>query len=248
MKKQCLVWACLAQAAFAAEPVTVDDVKMLAAQGAFAELLEKAERVKPSDRNTEWTRAVTKAASEACDEKPATANPLSQVECIGALAKRFAFLKGDAAFLKRVETLVVEGLDDCKVRGFDDCDVRVIRLSSQLKPEALMAAAKALLAHGYFKTAPMPLVADAVRQNVALCGDKTVSQAILASLELPADTLRAQQARALAFGACYPKVSAALKQAMVGPSDYLLKNACTGLKEKKALSELQADLCHDVGL
>jgi hypothetical protein len=248
MRRPNVLWWLLAQAAFAAEPVTLDDVKTLASQGAYAELLEKAERVKPSERTAEWTRAVTRAAAEACDEKPATGNPLSQVECIGALAKRFAFLKADAAFQKRVETLVVEGVDDCKVRGFDDCDLRVMRMSNQLKSETLMAAAKALIAGGYLKTAPMPLIADAVKQNAALCADKTVSDVTLASLELPADSPRAQQAKSLAFGVCYAKLSAALKQAMVGPSDYLLKNACAGLKEKKALSELQADLCHDVGL
>jgi hypothetical protein len=229
----------------AAEPLGLDEIKALAAQNAWTEILEKAERVKASDRNADWNNAVTQAAAEGCDGKPSDRDPLSQVQCAQRLEKRFAFLKVEPSFQKRLKTLVTEGLDDCTSRDFNDCDARMIKLSAQLKADVLVAAGAALLKNGYFKTSPMPLFADAVKQNASHCFNTALPEVVVASLGMPAGEARAKQARAVAFGACFKALSAPLKAAMVGASDYYLKNACAGLKEKKALSELQIDLCHD---
>jgi hypothetical protein len=231
----------------AAEPLSLDSLKALVSQSAWNEIIEKAESVKPTERSAEWNKAVSLAAAEVLTHKPEQKNPLSEFERAQKLEKRFLFLKTDAAFQKRSEEVLVDGLTDCNEREFGDCDSRISKLSKNLGPSALMTASKTLLKNGYFATAPMLLVADAVKQDAKLCADESVSKVVVASFELPFDADRAKAARSVAFGACYKNLAATLKQSMIGASEYYLKNACKDLKAKKVLSELQTDLCSDVG-
>ena len=136
-------------------------------------------------------------------------------------------------------------LGDEKLRdALTEC-VATFRKTSP-KPDALAAAAK-VIRKQWNPAAPVELYADAAAGSKELCADAGLQESVLAALELPRDERRAKVGRTVAFETCSSAMAAPLKAAMVHASTYLLGNACESLRAKKALTELQDELCRDEG-
>lgn len=219
---------------------TMEDLQALGAQSAWAELLERAEDVPAAKRTDDWRALVTKAATAVVQVDDSRA---------AALSSRYPFLASSPAFSKLHGSASVSTLEKClgdeKLRDpLTEC-LATFRKTNP-KPDALAAAAK-VIRKQWNPAAPVELYAEAAAGSKELCADPGLQESVLAALELPRDERRAKAGRTVAFETCFPAMAAPLKSAMVHASTYLLGNACESMRAKKALTELQDELCRDEG-
>ncbi len=85
-------------------------------------------------------------------------------------------------------------------------------------------------------------------KDAAACADPDVAEATLDGLDAASDSQSAKAARQIAFDWCYPALAGRLKTSMVGASTSRLENACGPMRERRALTPLQDDLCKDAEL
>ena len=235
--KTMLLSMLLAVPAFAGT-ASLEDLEALAAQSAWVELLERAEDVPPAKRNDAWRGLVTKAATAVVQTDESRAQ---------ALSTRYGFLANQPGFAKVQGGAAVTTLEKCLKRddlkdALTDC-VTTFRKSNP-KAEPLVEAAR-LIRRQWNPAAPVELYADAAASAKELCADAGLAESALAALELPRDGTRAEAARKLTFETCWTALAPTVKKAMVHASTYLLGNACEPLRVKKALTEIQDELCRD---
>jgi hypothetical protein len=237
----------VASVALADRTWTLDDLKALDASRGHAELLEHAEDVPPKARTDEWKAMVARASAGVVASTHDTAKqPFAGTERAVALSKRFPFLATDAGFQGAVETSAQASMKRC-AQGDDDCLEPVKPALPLMRSAGLVDLGKALRS-GRRPTAPMMIFAQAIGATVdhPACRDAVVQEATVASLELPSDDDFAAAARKVAFDACWKAMEKPLKAAMVHANDALRKNVCGLMRAKKALTELQDDLCKEL--
>lgn len=233
----------LAMPAWAGAPANMDDLQAMATSGAWSELLERAEDVPAAKRAQLWKDLVTSAATAVVQADDSRA---------AVLAARYPFLSTNAAFAKAHGQAALSAYEKClraDHEGRDvvlDCEGGLRKAAPNPKPELLVQAAKALRRE-FNPAAAVDLYAQAVAGSKDVCGDAGLQESVLAALELPSDTPRAKTGRALAFETCWAALAPAVKSAMVHASSYLRANACGPLRAKKALTEMQDELCRDDG-
>ncbi len=238
--KQVLLVMCLAAPAFADGKASFEDLQAMAKDGSWDELLEHAEDVPAAKRTDEWRALVTKAATNVVERDESRASTLSA---------RYGFLTKDPAFAKTGGGATVSVLEKClrdeRLRDpLGDC-VTAFRKS---KPNAdTLAAGAKVIRKSWNPAAPLDLWSDAVSGNKDLCKDESLKESVVAGLELPKDEKRAGLARTLAFETCWSSLQPVMKEKLVGASSSLLANSCSALRAKKALTELQTELCKDEG-
>jgi len=235
--KTTLVSMLLALPAFTGT-ATLEELEALAGQSAWLELLERAEDVPPAKRNDAWRGLVTKAATAVVQTDEARAQ---------ALSTRYGFLATHPGFSKVQGNASVTTLEKCLRRddvkdALTDC-VTTFR-KGKPKADALVEAAR-LIRKQWNPAAPVELYADAAASAKETCSDAGLAESALAALELPHDATRAAVARTLTFETCWAALAPAMKKAMVHASTSLLGNACEPLRAKKALTEMQDELCRD---
>lgn len=230
----------LAVPAFAEPKATFEDLQAMAAQSSWDELLERAEDVPAAKRTDEWKALVTKAATAVVERDDSRA---------AALSARYRFLAEAPGFAKVNTSASVAALEKClgneKLKDpLGEC----VTTFKKSKPNADTSAAGArLIRKTWNPAAPLDLWSDAVTVNKDLCKDAQLQESVMAGLELPKDEKRAVLAKTLAFDTCWSAMQGVVKPAMVHASTYLLANACAPLRAKKALTEIQAELCSDEG-
>jgi hypothetical protein len=238
---------CAASVALADRTWTMDDLKALDASRSHAELLEHAEDVPPTARTDDWRAMVGRAAAGVvASAHDTTKQPFAGTERGVAASKRFPFLAKDPGFQGALEASALASMKRC-AQGDGDCVEPVKPALPLLRAAGLVDLGKALGA-GRRSTAPMTIFAQAIGSSVdhPACRDPVVQDATLASLELPSDDEFAAAARKVAFDACWKAMEKPLKAAMVHANDALRKNACAPMRAKKALTELQDDLCKEL--
>ncbi len=217
---------------------TLEDLEALAGQSAWVELLERADDVPPAKRDDTWRGLVTRAA---------TAVVQTDESRTQALATRYAFLANQPAFAKVQGSASVATLEKCLRRvDLNDALTECVTTFRKANPraEGLVDAAR-LIRKQWNPAATVDLYADAAKSAKETCADAGLAEAALAALEFPHDAARAAAARTLTFETCWTALAPAVKKAMVHASTYLLGNACAPLRAKKALTEMQDELCRD---
>ncbi|MBS1153839.1 MAG: hypothetical protein H6Q89_5537 [Myxococcaceae bacterium] len=230
-------------------PATFEDLKTLAAQQSYPELLERAEDVAPAARNDAWRELVATAATRVVQSTKIADDPFGQAARADALIERFSFLDKQPAFLAARDEAIVSGLRRCASANDEACFKLFGRYEKTLSPAGSLAAGKVLRRNGSFAYRPMVLFARAVGgKDAAACKDPDVADAVLAALDLPAESEGAKAGRQVGYEWCWAALQPKLKAAMIGASSMRLANACKPMREKKALTELQDELCKDVDL
>ncbi|MBL8922697.1 MAG: hypothetical protein JNJ54_27865 [Myxococcaceae bacterium] len=228
---------------WAGAPANMDDLQAMATTGAWSELLERAEDVPAAKRSPLWKELVASAATAVVQADETRAS---------ALASRYPFLSANTAFAKAQGQAALTAFEKClrvEREGRDvllDCEGGLRKAAPNATPELLVQAAK-VLRRQFNPAASVELYAQAASRSKDVCTDAGLQESTLAALELPADAPRAKTGRTLAFETCWPALSPALKSAMVHASSYLRANACGPLRAKKALTELQDELCREDG-
>lgn len=233
--------------ALARAPLTLEEFQALGAQKAWVELLERAEDVSPSARTEAWRTLVIEAAvaqTEAGtrDDK----DPFAATRKARTLGQRYAFLAQAPRFLAARDAGAHQNLAHCLDLERERCLDTYLELTPGLAPEAALEAAH-LVKKGHFPYVAMPLFAAAVgnKKDAGACADAALAETVIAALGLPPDDPRAASAKKVAFETCWTALGPKLKAAMVGASSYYLANACQPLRARKALTELQDELCRD---
>lgn len=222
-----------------------DELSALANQGAWAELLEKAEKTPPAVRKDAWRQLVARAAAAVVKSAPPGKDGFDALGRADALVQRYGFLADTRPFPEARDEAVLAAAGRCQDLG-DDCWKRLGAWEPKLTPAGSLALGRFLRKAGFVAWRPMPLFARAVSEPAA-CRDPDVLASTLASLDTPEDSPAAAAARQVAFERCWDVMKPALQESLRGASSYRLRNACAAMRAKKALSELQADLCADEG-
>lgn len=221
------------------------DLDAAVAQGSWAEVLDHAEDLPPSARNDKWRSAVTEAASNVLEKTtPPADKPFAVVDRAQTLVARYAFLEKAPRFITARGKLTQTTLEQCVKDDRDDCLEKLKAGLDALSGAAAMEAAK-VVRRGFNADGAMPLILRAVTGQASLCGDALTSEVTLFALDLPADYPRAADARKVAFEVCWAQLGPALKKSQAGASKSRLANSCAGMRAKKALSELQEDVCKE---
>lgn len=242
-----LIGACALSVA--AQPISIVDLKALAAAHAWHELLDKAEDVAPTERTSEWKTAVRDAAIASLQPDTAVHAPFDEAKRADVLATRFRFLTTDPAFDSARGEVVALGIDAC-LHEADDAPCWQLEAAYEKTLTGLAAAhaAQAFVKAGAVKYRPMALFAAAITsKDRNLCTDSALADAVIASLDLPVTHEAAKNAVKVGTGWCWPALASKLKASMVGASNTRLSNLCKPLRSKKALSDLQAEVCADAG-
>jgi hypothetical protein len=249
MRALVLAVGCTALLAFAGAPLTMAELKGLATDDAWPEVLARAQDVAPAGRTAEWKSLVRDAALKSLKPTKAVGHPFADAERADALAARFPFLATDADFDAARGDVVARGIDDCLHEGEGaKCWALEARYEKGLAGAAALKAAHAFVVFGSVKYRPMGLFAAAVTtKDAATCADSDLAVAVVAALDLPGEHEAAKSALKVAFEQCWTALAPALKTSLRGASDTRLKNICKPMRAKKALSELQDGLCSDVG-
>lgn len=236
----------LSLVAGAKEPATLADLEVLLQKRAYAELLERAEDVAPASRTDAWKSLVAGAASAVVKSGAVTKDPFAPALEADALLKRHAFLAEREPFLAARDGAVLGAAQRCfKEADGEPCWKTLAAFEPTLTPAGSLELGKALRKNGALPARVASLYAKAAAKDPAVCKDADVQDVLVASLDGPGEGAPAVAARTVAFTTCWAALTPKLKAAMVGASSYRLRNACKPMREKKALTALQEDLCQD---
>ena len=232
--------------ALAKEPATQAELDALAARAAYAELLERAEDVPAGSRLDAWRAVVTKAAAAVVSHRSAGV-PFADAAKAEALRERYRFLADQPSFIAARDDAVVAGAEACVKEAEEaPCWKTLGAFEKTLGAGGSLALGKLLQKSGFRAGRVLPVFARAVTSKDApSCRDPDVQGATVDALEFPA--VDAATARTVAFELCWTAMMPKLRAAMVGASSARMQNACKAMREKKALTELQAELCTDEG-
>lgn len=230
----------------AREPATLADLEVLSSKGAWVELLERAEDVAPAARSDAWKSLVTTAAVALVKSTAVTKDTFAPALEADVLGKRHTFLQEREPFQRARDGAVLAAAQRCfKEADGEPCWKELAVFEPTLSPAGGLELGRALRKNGALPARVTALYARAAAKDAAVCKDAEVQEVVVASLDGPVDGAPATAARTVAFGTCWSALSPKLKASMVGPSAYRLQNACKPMREKKALSALQEDLCQD---
>ena len=236
----------LSIAAWSKEPATLADLEVLAQKGAHAEVLERAEDVAPSARTDAWKALVTTSAVALVKSTAVTKDAFAPALEADVLMKRHTFLSEREPFQRARDGAVVAGAQRCfKDADGEPCWKTLAAFEPTLAPAGALDLGRALRKNGALPERVTVLFARAAAKDPSACKDGDVQDVLVSSLDGPVDGAPATAARSVAFTACWVALQPKLKAAMVGASGYRLQNVCKPMREKKALSALQEDLCQD---
>lgn len=234
----------------AAAKYTLEDLRALAESSSWAELLEHAEDVRPSERKAEWKSLLEKAAAGHVDSFLAQKKPHEALAVADQVRARFGQLATAPAFAekRRAAGLAVYAtcFDDAYAAGRCVDDLRAFVATEGHAPELARAAGKLLVERARMRAPAAPFFAKAVAADKAVCADPSVAEAVLDAIGQPPHYDNAKAAAELAFGACYAVLEKALWQAFYTSGGYESANLCAGFVQRKAkLTAFQAAYCQD---
>lgn len=236
----------LSIAGWAKEPATLSFLEVLAQKGAHAEVLERAEDVVPSGRTDAWKALVTSSAVALVKSTAVTKDAFAPALEADVLAKRHSFLGEREPFQRARDAAVLAGAQRCFKQGDGEpCWNTLDAFEPTLAPAGSLELARALRKNGALPQRVTVLYARAATKDPAVCKDGDAQDVLVSSLDSPVDGAPATAARSVVFSGCWSALMPKLKAAMVGASAYRLQNACKPMREKKALTALQEDLCQD---
>ncbi|MCB9655666.1 MAG: hypothetical protein H6729_16200 [Deltaproteobacteria bacterium] len=227
---------------------TLENISAALKQHSYAEILDRALDVPAADRTEVWRSAVAEGAAGVIEKMtPTEKRPLSVVDRAAELVTRFNFIESDPAFVAARSKAILAALNQC----WDTDDQRCLRAlevhTKTLSGQAALDAAK-VLQRGSPAWSAAGFIKQAVDGTPALCKEALVGTVTVSALATPEDQSFAKDARRVAFELCWDALRPALKSGMVGASNTYLKNVCKSMRAKKALSELQDEICRDEDL
>ena len=228
---------------------TLGDLKALATQHAWRELVEHLEDVAPANRDGAW-RAVAQQAGLGLLADVTHTSPADALGVVEALLARYPTLKDSKEFMARRAELGAAAFDRCfraKLETADACALRLPGFVAEDPANAELAfrLAKLLPARSPHQYAVTAFALAIPNKDDPRCKDPDVRLAVIAALGLPRATNDelVTAGLALGMGVCWSALNDAILAAMGGGSPDLLANTCAPMKSRRALSPLLAKRC-----
>jgi hypothetical protein len=246
MERASLGLCLLSLVAWGRDPATLSELEGFARRGAHAELLDRAQDVAPAMRTEAWKALVASAAVGLVKATAVTSDAFGPALEADVLMKRHTFLAEREPFQRARDGAVLAGAQRCfREEAGASCWKVLDAFEPTLSPAGGLDLGRALRKNGALPQRVTLLYARAAATDSAQCKDADVQEVLVAAFDGPVDGAAATAARAVAFGGCWTTLMPKLKAAMVGPSSYRLQNVCKPMREKRALTSLQEDLCQD---
>ncbi len=231
------------------KPYTLADLKALAGQHSWRELVEHLEDIAPTSRDATW-RGLAQQAGLGLLSQADAADGLRLGE---ALLARYPALKDSKDFMTKRAELGYAAFETCfkgKIEWADIC-------GEQLKPFVEADPTNAELAFRLAKLLPprahhhyaVPAFAIAIqKKDDARCKDPDVRLAVVSGLGLARAANEDVVAASIQLGSsvCWSALHDAIQEAMGGDATDYLKNTCPFMKQKQTLPPLLTKRCDAV--
>jgi hypothetical protein len=244
-----------ATAARADAELSMQDLQALDRQNQWTELLDAADRVKPSARTADWTRLVTAAATHvAAQIERAGTSGLRQAErllaVVPAAERKYGFLVTDAGYLDAKGKALQGVVTACHREAVAGCGAVVASLADGVTrfPPGTAKAIALLVAGDLAPADGVHFWALAVDDDKDTCKHAQLARAVVGALRdasAPAQVADAQRVAA----ACYAALEPALVDELVATKDdakqrpLYLRNACPVLKAHGAMTIVKKKKC-----
>jgi hypothetical protein len=237
----------------AGEKYTMADLKALGESKGWAELLEHAEDVRPSERQGPWKALVVSAATGVVDQQLQQKKEPEAHAWAEQLVQRFAFLSGEAGFMAKRRDAGLAAIGACFTQAYDasGCFDQLDRFVGvdPKDTETLLLAGKLVVEKGRLYAAAPPYFARAFvapRERKVGCADPSVESAVLRAFGSPPHYDNVKAAATVAFEQCWDVLGPKVQRALLDASSYEVTNLCGGLLAKKAkLTAFQTAYCQD---
>jgi hypothetical protein len=240
-----LLFSAIAHAA--EEKHSMDDLKALAGQEAWTELVQHLGDIPPAKRDEAWQKLAEQGAVGYLDGEK---NQWSAFMAADGLTKQFPTLKKSPVFMAKRGEVGLKGVETCYREdpgAYAECHKNALELIAADPSTDLAFKAGKVVRLNQNAAAAVPFFAKAMkgRKGAAECKDDDLKLAVIAGLGQPTEYSDVPLAKEIASEDCFDALKDALKTEMgsSGKGSYFFTNACGFLKEHDALSGLQAKQC-----
>ena len=229
---------------------TLADLRALAQQSAWRELVDHIEDVPPSARDAEWSAIVERAALGVLADR-SQRGAADAIIAAHALLARYPALTASKDFMTRRAAIGHEVFARCFDESYEAercaAEIAPFALASPMDHELAFRLAKLVPArvHGWYAVLAFAIAID--KRGDARCADADVKRAVISGLGLSKNGHEAvvAQSVALASNVCSAELRSAVRDGMDGVARDYLVNTCPFMKNA-GLSSLQTKLCAEV--
>jgi len=171
------------------DELTMQDLQALDKQQAWAELLERADQVKPAGRTADWQKLVVAAARhvvEQIDRDSAGGERAAEalVAVVPAAEHKYGFLKADKDYLANKSKVIVRIVAVCAREGYRGCGAIVDALADGIDrfPAGTAADIARLVSDDKGPAQAIRYWALAADDDKAVCRDSRVERAVIDAL------------------------------------------------------------------
>jgi hypothetical protein len=245
-----LVLAAMAMAApsHADTTYTLADLRALAQQQSWPEIVDHLSDIPPASRDAEWQTIAQQAGLGALN-MAGQRGPTDGLYLSESLLTRYPVLKTSPDFMSKRASLGAQAFQRCFARDewAEYCAAR-LRPFVQAEPtnqELAFRLGKLVPPRAYGRLA-VPAFAVAIRQkDDPRCQDPDVRRAVLSGLSLPRAGNEDTVAESVQLGStlCWQALAPAIVERMGSDAPDYLANTCPFAKQKQALPDLLAKRC-----
>jgi len=234
-----------------ARPESMADLRSLAQQRAWAELVDHLEDIPPVSRDAEW-RSLAQQAALGALTLAGQRGPVDGIDMSEALLVRYPALKESRDFMSKRADLGIQAFERCfqKDRRADDCALhfKAFVEGDPTNQDLAFRVGKLLPPRSYARLA-VPAFAVAIqKKDDPRCQDPDVKRAVLSGLSLPNAGNEDVVAESIQLGSnlCWQALQPSITDRMGGDSTDYLKNTCRFVGAKGALPRLMTKTCEAV--
>jgi hypothetical protein len=235
--------------------LSMQDLQALAKQKQWNELLDVADRVKPSARTADWTRLVTAAATHVAEqiERAGTSGLRQAANLIGvvpAAEHKYTFLVTDAGYLDAKGKALQGVVTACGREALRGCGAVVASLADGVThfPPGTAKAIALLVANDLTLAESVHFWALAVDDDKDTCNHGLLARAVVRALRSSSTATQVADAQRTA-ATCYAALEQALVDELVATKDaakqrpLYLVNACPVLKRHGIMTIVKKKKC-----
>jgi hypothetical protein len=230
--------------------MSLADLRSLAGQGAWAELVEHLGDIPPSNRDAQW-QDLAKQAGLGALSVAGRRGPIDGLYLSEGLLERYPVLKESKDFMSKRADLGTQAFERCfdKERWFDACaeELKAFVRADPSNQDLAFRLGKLVPPRAYGRVA-IPAFAVAIQKNDdPRCQDPAVKRAVLSGLNVPRAGNEDLVAESVQLGnLCWRALEPAITERMGGDSTDYRKNACPFVRTRLPPSSLTAKACESV--
>lgn len=231
----------------------IAELRALAQQKFWYELLTRLEEVPEDQRGAQWTELLGEAAIGYLAGIAKEEDEWTTLMTLEEFRRENSVLKKHRAFMRKRAEVGIKGFENCfaTTHAKSSCAQKLVAFAQE-DPDngplalagARMAGQHALLGHA------VEMFALAVKQkseSLPVCRDGHLWNATNWALQQPSESVHTMSGRQIAFKHCFEPLQALLMAEFVRGNESYARNTCDHLlKRKRVLSRFQSAWCRDL--